>query len=123
MNMAWRCLLFGLCVNLGVYMIGAILGVSPTQTQADVDTLAEPYNATKIVEGWNWPGTGSLIGDIGSGLRFFWDINVPLIEGLIILAKNLGCPYAVLDPIKIVWRFIWLTFVIDMITGRRIMYD
>lgn len=123
MNLAWRALFFGLCVNLGVYMVCAILGVSPTLAQVGSGQLADAYDATEVVDTWKWSDTGSLVGDIGSALRFFWDKNVPLIEGIIILAKNLGCPNAVLDPIKAVWRFVWFTFIIDMIWGRRIMYD
>ena len=123
MNLAWRCLLFGLCINMGVYMVAGILGVSPTLSQVDTEQIEGAHDPSDIVETWNWGDTGSTIGDIGSGLRFFWNINVPLIEGIIILAKNIGCPLVVLDPIKVIWRFIWNTFVIDMIMGRRIMYD
>ena len=119
MNLAWRALLFGLCVNVSLSMVCAILGVSPALSQTELD-MKDP---SELVNTWNWGGTGSLVGDIGSGLKFFWDINVPFIEGIIILAKNMGCPMAVLDPIKIIWRFFWNTFIIEMITGRRIMYD
>ena len=123
MNIAMRLLVFGLCVNLSVAMISGILDVSPALTTVDIEQLGDAYNASKIVGAWNWGGTGSLVGDIGSGLRFFWNINVPIIEGLIILAESMGCPLVVLTPIKIIWRFIWFIFVIDFISGRRLFYD
>ena len=122
MNRAYRAFFFGLCANLAIGMISAILGISPALISTNIEQTEEAYNATDIVQTWNWGGTGSLVGDINSGLRFFWDINVPLIEGLIILAKNLGCPLYILDPIKVIWRFLWISFIIEFITGRRFMY-
>ena len=119
MNLAWRALLYGLCLNLGLGVVSSLLGVSVGVIQENTD-MKDP---SEMVDTWQWGGTGSIVGDIGTGLRFFWDINVPFIEAIIILAKNLGCPDVILDPMKIIWRFIWNTFIIEMITGRRIMYD
>lgn len=119
MKLAWNCLIYGLCVNLALGLLFATLGVSPALTEQGKD-MKDP---SEIVDTWNWGGTGSFIGDISSGLRFFWDINVPLIESIFTLAKNMGCPLVVLDPLKVIWRFIWITFVIEMISGRHIMFD
>jgi len=120
MRIAWNALLYGICVNLALGIIISVTGIGPALAAAEEIEMKDP---TEIVDTWNWGGTGSLVGDIGSGLRFFWDINIPFIESIIILAKNMGCPNEILDPIKIIWRFIWNTFIIEFITGRRIMYD
>lgn len=119
MNIMWRALFFGLCLQVGAIIIGGLLGISPFLVQTDMDMK----NPDEIVKTWSWGGTGSVVGDIGAGLRFFWDINIPFIESIIIIAKNAGCPNVILDPFKIIWRFIWNTFAIDMIWGRRIAYD
>lgn len=119
MRLAWNALLFGLCVNVALPMICGILGISPALATMS-NTIMDP---AQVAGTWNWGGTGSIVGDIGAGFRFFWDINVPFIESIIILAKNVGCPLVILDPVKIIWRFIWNSFLIEFITGRRIMYD
>ena len=119
MKLAWRALLFGLCVNLAVTMIVSVFEVSPALTEA-TKGMQDPSD---IVDTWNWGGTGSLVGDIGSGLRFFWNINMPIIEDMLELLANMNCPTVLLDPIKLIWRFIWITFVVEFISGRQIMYD
>ena len=119
MRLAWNVLLFGICVNAALPMICAILGVSPALASTN-NAMMDP---DQIADTWNWGGTGSLVGDVASGFRFFWDINVPFIESILILAKNFGCPTSILDPITLIWRFIWNSFLIEFITGRRIMYD
>ena len=119
MNLAWRALLFGLCIQLGLGIAFGLTGLTPAIIQEKMD-MKDP---SELVETWQWGGSGGLIGDVMAGLRFFWDINVPFIESTMILAKNMGCPLIILDPLKAIWRFIWNTFVIEMISGRRIMYD
>ena len=119
MRLAWRVLFFGLCVNLAVTVITTTLGVSPGLTE-EIKDMQDPGD---IVDTWNWGGTGSLVGDISSGLRFFWNINAPFIEDFPKLLASMGCPPVVLDPLKLMWRFIWITFVVEFISGRHIMYD
>ena len=119
MKLAWKCLIFGLCVNLAVTVVVETLGVSPALTEETKD-MQDPSD---IVDTWNWGGTGSLVGDISSGLRFFWNINVPIIEGILQLMANMNCPLVLLDPVRLIWRFIWITFVVEFISGRQIMYD
>lgn len=119
MRLAWKVLFFGLCVNLAITVITATLGVSPALIEENKD-MQDPSD---LVGTWNWGGTGSLVGDIGSGLRFFWNINVPFIEGVLLLLANMDCPAPILDPIRLAWRFIWVTFVVEFISGRHIMYD
>ena len=119
MKIAWAMLYFGLCLTVSTMIVSDVLGVNPILIQDTID-MKDP---DEIVETWNWGGTGSLVGDVSSGLRFFWDINVPFIESFIIFAKNAGCPLPILDAMKILWRFIWNTFVIEFLSGRHIMYD
>ena len=119
MKLAWKCLIFGLCVNLAVTVVVETFGVSPALTEETKD-MQDP---SSIVDTWNWGGTGSLVGDISSGLRFFWNINVPIIEGMLQLMANMNCPLVLMDPVRLIWRFIWITFVIEFISGRQIMYD
>ena len=119
MKLAWKALFFGLCVNLAVTLMVNTLGVGPALTEANKD-MQDPSD---IVDTWNWGGTGSLVGDIGSGLRFFWNLNVPFIEDMLQLMANMNCPLVLMDPIRFIWRFIWNSFVVEFISGRQIMYD
>jgi len=119
MKLAWKCLIFGLCVNLAVTVVVETLGVSPALTEGSKD-MKDPSD---IVGAWNIGGTGSFIGDIFSGLHYFWSINVPFIEGVLQLMTNMNCPLVLVDPIRLIWRFIWVTFVVEFISGRPIMYD
>ena len=116
MKAAWNSLFFGIAVQVFAIMLAAGLGVSPFLVSKDIN-MKDPG---EIVDSWEWGGQGSMTGDIMSGLRFFWDINVPLIESMFILAKNMGCPLIFTDPMKLLWRMIWITFVIECIFGRRI---
>ena len=117
--MAWSALYFGVCLQAAALFLSALLGFSPFLSQSQ-DSSIDPGN---IVDTWSWGGGGGLLGDVVSGLRFFWDINVPIIESFIIMAKNAGCPIILLDPLKFIWRFIWNSFIVEFISGRRFMYD
>lgn len=119
MRMAWNALYFGVCLQAASLFISLLLGVSPFLIQSNTDQI----ETGDIVATWNWGGTGSLVGDVMSGLRFLWDINVPIIESMIIMAKNAGSPQLLTDSFKLVWRFIWNSFAIEFISGRRFMYD
>ena len=119
MRLAWKALFYGLCVNLVLPMITAVLGVTP----ALVGKTQDMQDPSDMVGSWNWGGTGSLVGDIYSGLHFFWSINVPFIEGALQLLTNFDCPIEILDIIRLLWRFIWISFVVEFISGRHIMYD
>lgn len=121
MRLAWRLLFFMLCLNIGTWMVSETLGFSVGVTQADVAQLEETFDADKIVETWNWPGTGSLIGDIGSGLRFFWGICQNLVMGFPLLLGAWGTPPLIVSALVVLWSFIWVSFIIDFISGRRMM--
>ena len=116
MKLAWNALLFGACVQVFCIMLATALGVSPFFVSKD-QTIQDP---DEIVGGWEWEDQGSYTGDIKFGLKKFWDINIPLIESMFILADNMGCPKFISDPMKFIWRMIWNTFVLECIFGRRI---
>lgn len=116
MKIAWNALLFGFCVQAFAIMVSIALGVSPMTVQSDV-TMMDPSD---IVDTWDYSDSSSLTGDLTAGLTYFWDINVPFIESFFIMADNMGCPEFITRLLKIPWRAIWNTFVIEIIIGRRI---
>jgi len=123
MKLAWRLLFFVLCLNMGTWMVSQILGFGMGVTQTDVEQFEDAFDPDAIVDTWNWPGTGSLIGDIGSGLRFFWGMCGNLILGFPLLLNSMGVPTIIVSAIGVLWTFIWASFIIDFISGRRMMSD
>jgi hypothetical protein len=110
---------FMICLNAMTILLQG-LGVDPvTMTPYNSTVLADTYNATEIVESWN-PIQRAYY-DIGSGLRYIWNINVPLIESALGLATALGAPDAFISIIRIPWRFTWVGFVISFLSGRDFM--
>ncbi len=123
MRLAWKLLFFMLCLNLGTMIVSSLLGVGIGLNQEDLDQFEEAFDADKIVDTWNWGGTGSLVGDIGSGLRFFWGAVQKLVIGFPLLLSVLGVPPIIVTTFTVLWGFIWLSFIIDFISGRRMMGD
>jgi len=118
-KLAYRAFLFMLCLNMGALMMKG-LGIGGVLTPTSTGQLESAWNSTEVVSTWSWPGTGSLVGDVMSGLRFFWTRNVPFIESFMSLLTSAGCPWVILEPIRVVWRFLWFTFVIEFISGRPV---
>jgi len=86
------------------------------------DALNDSINGTDIYESWDWTDQG-YSGDVLSGFRFLWGINVPIIESAFGMAQAFGAPWIVIDPLKAVWRFVWVSFVVELLGGFRISGD
>jgi len=114
----YRIFLFMLSLNLAAWMLQQA-GVAALMTGSP-ELLAQGWNATEIVETWSWPGTGSIVGDVMSGLRFLWTRNVPLLESMLAVLSAAGCPAVILEPLRALWRFLCFIFVIEFISGRNV---
>ena len=107
----------GMCFNASAMILQNAFGITPASiTPWNTTQLEGAYNATELIDSWDWVDTDFY--DIGSGIRWFWDINVPVIEAVPAMFQQMGAPTEFLDPIKIIWRAIWVTFVISFVSGR-----
>ena len=117
MPKAMDIVLYGVCVNIALAIIAGSLGITGILV-ADSFTTPDP---DKIIDTWNWGGTGSLVGDIGSGLKFLWNLIGVFVKGLFPLMRSLGCPELIATPLELLWYIIWISKIIEIITGRRIL--
>ena len=117
MPKAMDIVLFGVCVNIALAIVAGTLGVTGILV-ADSFSMPDP---DKIVDTWNYSGTGNLIGDIGSGLKFLWNMIGIFVKGLFPLMRALGCPDVIATPLEMLWYIIWISKIIEIITGRRIL--
>lgn len=100
-------------------LLGA-LGLTGVPLQAmDVDQWEHAINASAIVEAWDWSDREFY--DVGAGLGYIWNLNVPLIEAFQAQLQILGIEPILLDTIKLVWRFFWVGFTISVLSGRDFM--
>lgn len=114
MKIAYQILLFGLLLNLSTGIIDEVFGISAYLV--NTPTIIDPDD---IAQSWTWGG-GSTVGDISAGFNYFWNINVPFIESVPIILKNAGTPTYILTLVNAVWRFIWVGFIVEFISGRRL---
>ncbi|MCK4266822.1 MAG: hypothetical protein KAX31_06040 [Thermoplasmata archaeon] len=117
MPKAMDIVLFGVCVNIALAIVAGSLGITGILISNSF-TAPDP---DKIVDTWNWGGTGSLVGDIGSGLKFLWNLVGIFVKGLFPLMRAMGCPSIIADPLEMLWYIIWISKIIEIITGRRIL--
>lgn len=83
------------------------------------DQLDDAYNASEIVGSWN-PEEKSFF-DIGAGLLFLWNENLPVLESFTEMLQVYGCPSIIVDPLKGIWRSILTGLVISFLSGRDFM--
>ena len=119
MKLAWKMLFYIMCINMGIIMISGLLDISVSMTPYDTEQIEGAYNATEIVDSWEYGETG-LYGDVQAGLNFFWSKSGVLINGVFILLGNMGVPVEITFPLQAIWAMLWFTFVIEIITGRNI---
>ena len=119
MKLTYYVLAVMMCFNAATVIL-ANIGIEGTPIAAfSSDQLAEAYNATEIVSGWN-PASQDFY-DVGAGLQFLWSKNVPLIESFQETLQVYGAPDALVQPLRAIWRFFWVGFVISFFSGRDFM--
>ena len=119
MRIVWRMLYFGLILSVACLMVENIWGISPAGSQENID-MKDP---DELVESYEYTGSTTMIGDFYTGLKWLWDINVPFIENFLAFAINAGCPITIVNPFKAIWRFLWISFIIEFASGRHFIYD
>ena len=105
------------CVNVAAAILfeAGIQGIP--QTPYNIEDLSEEWNGTEIVESWEWTDPSN-IGDVVSGLRFFWNKNIPVIESFTEMLQLYGAPDFIVNGVKVPYRFLMMLFVIGFISGR-----
>jgi len=108
-----------MCLN-GFVLIASSWGITPIPlTSFNSTKFEEGYNASQIVSSWDWSEKDFY--DVGAGIGFLWNQNVPIVESAIGFFQNIGTPSQVLNPIRAIWRFFWVGFIICFLSGRDFM--
>ena len=119
MKLTYYVLAVMMCFNVATVIL-ANIGIEGVPLAAmSPDQIAEAYNATEIVESWN-PATQEFY-DVGAGLQFLWSKNAPLIESFVGTCEAFGAPDELVQPLRAIWRFFWVGFVISFFSGRDFM--
>ena len=119
MKATWYILFVMVCIQCfaGILIDLGVEGV-PMQAWNETD-VEDKMNATMLVDSWTWEEQG-LYGDVIAGLLFFWNSNLPIIEGFTSMLQNFGTPDYIVNMIKIPYRFLWVSFIVAFISGRNI---
>lgn len=119
MKVTYYALIFMLCLNGATMLLNGLEIVGVPIDPWNPDQVESSMNATEVVESLDW--FERTFYDVGAGLGFFWSLNVPVIESFTGTLQAYGCPGLILNPIRLIWRFIWVGFVICFISGRNFM--
>lgn len=96
------------------------VGITPVPLgPTNVTAWEEAYNTSAVVDSWD--PTQHDFYDTGSGLYYFWNINVPVIEAFITFIQAITTETLVIDAIRIIWRPIWLGYALSFLSGRDFM--
>lgn len=108
-----------MCLNAFV-LIMVSWGITPVpMTAFNVTNIEDSLNATEILGSWDW--SEKEFYDIGSGIGFLWNRNVPIIESALGFLSNIGTPIQIIGPLRGIWRFFWVGFILSFISGRDFM--
>ena len=119
MKVSYYIVLFSVCFQ-GAMAILDSAGITETPfTPWNLDQAGAAFNATEIVESWD-PSVNPF-SDVGSGLRFLWNKNFPVIDSLVATLETFGTPSAITDPLRIIIRFTMMGLVISFISGKDFM--
>jgi len=119
LKLTWYVVIAMMCLNVSVVIMGA-WGLTPIAMTAFNSTkFEEGMNATEIVRSWDWAEKDFY--DVGAGLGFLWNMNLPLIESAFGFFQSINTPPQILFPLKALWRFTMACFVISLLSGRDFM--
>lgn len=88
-------------------------------TPYDIDQFGENMNATGIVTSYD--PTQHEFYDVGAGLRYLWNYNIPIIDAPISYMESYGVPNPIIQAFRAVWLFIKAAFVISFFSGRELV--
>jgi len=123
MKLQFTLMLFVLCLNFSSWMAyeGGFLSYQYGYTSlTNITQVETTFNATRVVESWQMPTYNiPIIGDIVSGLFYFFNAIKWLIAGFPSLLMALGAPPIIYFPVLGIWLFLMFMFVVEFISGRR----
>lgn len=119
MKLTYYVLAVMMCFNAATVILANIDIEGVPLAAFEPDQIAEAYNATEIVDSWS-PASQDFY-DVGAGLQFLWSKNAPLIESFVGTLEAYGAPDELVQPLRAIWRFFWVGFVISVIIGRDFM--
>jgi len=124
MKIAYKALIFVLCLNMGIWINQQLdLDYRGTTTVTPTE-LTQQFNATREITSWGgWTTTVAIIGDMVSGINMLWTTAQTFVIGFPFFLYDLGAPATVVLPVGALWSLIWVVFVWEFISGRIISRD
>ena len=117
MKVTYYALAFIVCAN-AMALILQSWGVSPMVMNPYNPTDLE-YNATAILESLE-PYEKEFY-DVGGGIQWLWNQNVPIIEEAFTVFTALGMSENIKSILLGPWRFFWMGWLLSFISGRDFM--
>jgi len=86
-----------MCLNAFVLIMHS-WGVDPVPlTSFNVTQQEQGLNASKLLTSWDW--SEKEFYDVGSGIGFLWNQNVPIVESALGFFNNIGTPTEIVSPL------------------------
>ena len=120
MKTTYMALFFVLCINVGVLIIENTVSPTTIITTMNSTQAQSAYNASEVVETWVWTSGQGLYGDVQAGLMFLWNTAKTLVLGFPDLISSMGSTSILTTGLYAIWGFIWVIFIIEVISGRDI---
>jgi len=122
-KIAYKALLFILCINMAIYIKNAA-GITPivsTNTPVKPEDVIRNFNSTKPATTWGgWTDVFTTVGDIIGGMTMLFNAARDLIFGFPYLLQELGAPSIIVYPIYAIWCFVFFMAFIEWRSGRSI---
>lgn len=103
----------------GALLVMAGMGIELAMTPVNVDEWEQGFNATGIIVSRDPSQTEFY--DVGGGLRYFWNMNLPVIEAPVSMLEMFGAPSPVVNAFRVIWRFVMAAFIISFFSGRDLV--
>lgn len=112
-----------MCVNVMTVVLHEVNVVPVMITPFNMTETGEDFNATEIRSSLDL--TDRDFYSIGTALNLFFNKHVPLIESfpgqISAMCTHLGGGQFFADALTLIWRFIWVGWIISVLMGRDFM--
>jgi len=119
LKISWYIILFFICFGAADLILNAAGMQGLTVGAWNDEQIGDAWNATKVVEAFD-PERNPFY-DVGAGLRFLWNLNVPIIESFTATLQAYGVDSTIVDVVRIIFRADMTLFVISFLSGRDFM--
>lgn len=112
-------ILASLCLGVATTLLQGVGITGVPMAAFDPAQVVASINGTAIVDAWS-PENRDFF-DIGSGLKFLWNLNLPIIEAFPAMLQAFGLPSFIIEAFRIPFRIAMTGLAISFLSGRDFM--